>query len=224
MNATPNQPVRLLGERRRAENAAEPVSETLMTSVQLDDDERAFTRLVERWRQAVWRLCTRMTGDAHRGDDLAQETFARVYEARATYRPTARFSTYLWRIALNMCHDERRRVERRGEESLDESERECAHDGTFALPASAERRLLEMERAGMVREALSHLPETHRTVVVLRHYEHLKFREIAEVMGIPEGTLKSRMAQALDRLSRDLGPLISDDESTQTPRRRGRGR
>ena len=185
--------------------------EELMASVQLDDDERAFARLVERWRAAVWRLCTRMTGDAHRGEDLAQETFARLFAARATYQAKARFSTYLWRIALNLCRDEHRRVERRKEELLDANACESAPSAVAAMPDPADRLLVDRERASLVRDALARLPETHRTVVMLRHYEGLKFREIADVLNIPEGTVKSRMAQGLTQLSRHLKPPTDDE-------------
>src|SRR6266480_4947280 len=89
--------------------------EQAMMRVQAQDDPGAFARLVERWEEPIRRLCARMTGDPHRGEDLKQETFSRLFEKRKDYEPTGRFSTYLWRIALNLCYDELRRRERRGE-------------------------------------------------------------------------------------------------------------
>src|SRR5688572_21442298 len=89
--------------------------EEAMWQVKLHDDHRAFAQLVERWEEPIRRLCTRMTGNAHRGEDLKQDTFARLFERRKSYEPTGRFSTYLWRIALNICWDELRRVNRRRE-------------------------------------------------------------------------------------------------------------
>ena len=171
-------------------------------------DERAFTRLVERWRLALCRLCTRMTGDAHRGEELAQEAFTRLFAARATYRPKARFSTYLWRIAVNLCHDERRRVARRKEEPMSQGTFDVAPSAIAAGGEPIDHVLVAEERAALVRSALERLPESHRAVVVLRHYEGLKFREIADVLDIPEGTVKSRMAQSLTQLTRHLGPLM----------------
>ncbi|PYK97720.1 MAG: hypothetical protein DME19_15310 [Verrucomicrobia bacterium] len=96
--------------------------EQAMGRVQAQDDPRAFARLVERWEEPIRRLCARMTGDPHRGEDLKQDTFARVFEKRKSFRPTARFSTWLWRIALNLCYDELRRINRRGESPLDADE------------------------------------------------------------------------------------------------------
>src|SRR4051794_37589286 len=89
--------------------------EDLMVRVKAEGDAGAFALLVGRWEEPIRRLCVRMTGDAHRGEDLKQETFARLFAKRAQYQPTGRFSTYLWRIALNICHDELRRVNRRRE-------------------------------------------------------------------------------------------------------------
>src|ERR1041384_6662789 len=93
--------------------------EQAMWRVQTQDDERAFAQLVRRWEGPIQRLATRVTGDAHRGQDLAQETFARVFAKRKDYQPSGRFSTWLWRISLNLCYDELRRRQRRGESSLD---------------------------------------------------------------------------------------------------------
>ncbi len=96
--------------------------EQAMWRVQNADDHAAFARLVERWETPVQRLCARMTGDLHRAEDLAQEAFARVFAKRHAYEPTGKISTWLWRIALNLCRDELRRRQRRPELALDDSE------------------------------------------------------------------------------------------------------
>src|SRR5262245_65771377 len=87
--------------------------EQAMLRVQAEDDHRAFAQLVTRWEEPIRRLCTRMVGDAHRGEDLKQETFAKLFARRKSYQATGRFSTFLWRVALNVCYDELRRVKRR---------------------------------------------------------------------------------------------------------------
>src|SRR5438132_10928317 len=89
--------------------------EEAMSRVKSHDDEREFARLMKRWEEPIRRLCTRMTGDPHRGEDLKQDTFLRLFEHRKSYQPTARFSTFLWRISLNVCYDELRRQNRRRE-------------------------------------------------------------------------------------------------------------
>src|SRR5579872_6463787 len=83
--------------------------EEAMLRVKMSDDHQEFARLVKRWEEPIRRLCSRMTGDPHSGEDLKQETFSRLFEKRGQYQPGGRFSTYLWRIALNSCYDHLRR-------------------------------------------------------------------------------------------------------------------
>lgn len=177
--------------------------EQAMWRVQNADDHAAFAQLVERWEQPIQRLCARMTGDLHRAEDLAQEAFSRVFSRRRDYQPAAKFSTWLWRIAINLCHDELRRRQRRPEQPLEAEGDDGGEGAAVQFPGqglSPAEVVEKLEQAEIVRRALLQLPETYREVVVLRHYESLKFHEIAEVLGIPEGTVKSRMFEALDRL------------------------
>ena len=191
-----------------------------MYRVKLEDDPQAFARLVQRWQQPIQNLCTRMTGDVHRGEDLAQETFARLFARRKSYEPTGKFSTFLWRMALNICYDERRRIKRRGELSLEvfETDGESDLKGWPTEQLAPDVSLVENERAEAVRRALLHIAEPYRVVLVLRHYEGLKFREIADVLGIPEGTVKSRMAEGLTQLNTLLNPLSSDRRKSISPK------
>ncbi len=196
-------------------NASVLTDEQAMWRVQTRDDHGAFAELVRRWEQPIRNLCERMTGDGQRGEDLAQETFVRVFASRASFDPARRFSTWLWRIALNLCRDEQRRAGRRQELLLGN---ELGEDPPWpALEAGPDERLLEQERAGLVRDAILGLPETHRAVLVLREYEGLKLREVAEVLEIPEGTVKSRLADALTQLSRKLKPLFLDRPAMAAP-------
>src|SRR5262245_52142280 len=88
--------------------------EQLMWRVKLEDDDPVFAELMRRWEIPIQDLCARMTGDAHRAEDLAQTVFARVFARRSDWEPTAKFSTFLWRVALNLCRDELRTRQRRG--------------------------------------------------------------------------------------------------------------
>ena len=185
--------------------------EQAMWRVKMEDDPQAFARLVERWEKPIQRLCVRMLGDAHRAEDLTQEAFVRVFGRRKDYEPAGKFSTFLWRIALNLCYDELRRIKRRRESSLDDDTDERGEFHFVADGLGPDLRLVEDERAETVRRALLQLAEPYRVVVVLRHYEGLKFREIGEVLDIPEGTVKSRMAEALSQLSRWLEPFVNDE-------------
>ena len=185
--------------------------EQAMWRVKMDDDPQAFAQLVQRWQGPIQRLCIKMLGDAHRAEDLTQEAFARVFARRKDYEPAGRFSTFLWRIALNLCYDELRKIKRRGESSLEGSASERGEVEFVADTAGPDLQVVREERAEHVRRALLQIPEPYRVVVILRHYEGLKFREIGEVLDIPEGTVKSRMVEALNQLSRLLKPLASED-------------
>jgi len=181
-----------------------------MWRVKIHADHQEFAGLVRRWQEPIRRLCTRMTGDPHRGEDLKQDTFLRLFEKRANYQPKAKFSTFLWRIALNLCYDELRRQSRR-REFLVEDREPGTEDGPPEAVESAtgpDLQTAATEEGELVRRALLQLPEIYRSVLVLRHYEDLKLAEIAEVLDIPEGTVNSRMAEALDRLSRILEPQL----------------
>jgi RNA polymerase sigma-70 factor, ECF subfamily len=177
--------------------------EQAMWRVHAMGDHDAFAELVRRWETPIQRLCGRMIGDLHKAEDLAQETFARVFVRRASYEPTGRFSTWLWRIAINLCHDELRRRTRRGEQSLqfEGADGEDGETAPVSPDATPSEELQTLEKSERIRAAVGRLPEKLRVVVLLRHYEGLKFAEIAEVLGIPDGTVKSRMVEGLDRLA-----------------------
>ena len=183
--------------------------EQAMSRVQNQDDHRAFAQLIERWEKPIRNLCIRMTGDLHRGEDLKQETFARLYEKRRDYKPTGKFSSYLWRMALNICYDDLRRTKRQSTDLLRE---EADQDADSPLPVDHDNpreQAVQSEEGRMVRDAIQALPEIYRVVVILRHYENLKMREIAEVLQLPPGTVHSRLAEALGQLARSLQPHLA---------------
>jgi len=190
-----------------------PSDEQAMLRVQQDSDARAFALLSRRWRERVVGLCIRLSGDVHLAEDVAQEVFIRLYVKRDQYRHESRFSTYLWRVAVNTCYDSLRRRGRQRENSLSE-EVDAGGSGGWS-PESAEpgpeETAVRLERAELVRRAVLRLPEHYRTVMVLRHYEGLKLREIAEAMEIPEGTVGSRIVEALNRMERYLSPRLADE-------------
>ena len=184
--------------------------EESMSRVKLYDDHHEFDRLVNRWQEPIRRLCTRMLGDSHRGEDLKQDTFMRLFEKRRYYEPKGRFSTFLWRIALNLCYDELRRQKRR-REFLAEPPPDAPDDGFQEPPSDSsgpDDNAADLEEGELVRRAVMQLPEIYRAVVILRHYEDMKLARIAEVLEIPEGTVNSRMAEALTRLSKILEPKL----------------
>ena len=186
-----------------------PTDEQAMWRVKTGGDPDAFACLVRRCEQPIQRLCARMMGDVHRGEDLAQDAFSRVFTHRQDFEVSGKFSTWLWRIAINLCLDELRRRNRRPEVALaspGETAGETGECGIASTDPSPGESIEALEQAEEVRRALQRLPDHYRSVVVFRHYEGLKFSEIALVLGIPEGTVKSRMSEALSRLAVLLKP------------------
>jgi RNA polymerase sigma-70 factor (ECF subfamily) len=185
--------------------------EQAMWRVQTTDDNAAFGHLVQRWEQPILRLCARMTGNLHQAEDLKQETFTRIFVRRKDFRQGARFSTWLWRIALNLCYDELRKRKRHGEFSLETGADEAAPPEEPASDEpSPDLRLAAQEECDLVRGALLRLPEAHRAVLVLRYCEGLKLREIADVLEIPETTASSRIAVGLAQITRLLEPQFDE--------------
>jgi len=202
-----------------------PTDEQLMWRAQREDDAEAFAGLVTRWQDTIRRLCARLTGDAHRAEDLAQEIFAKLFLRRKSFQQGSKLSTYLWRMALNHCYNDLRRPVHRCERPLDWGSNEgCdAQDRFQGEQPAPDEALASSEVAAAVRGALADLPEAYRTIVVLRHYENLKFREIAEVLDLPEGTVKTRMTEALNELARRLRKPL-DLRVVPPPGRRSRPR
>lgn len=200
--------------------------EQAMWRVQTQDDEDAFAQLMHRWEEPIRRLCVRMLGDEHKASDICQEAFTRIYNKRKDYQHNSKFSTFLWRVAMNLCLDELRRIKRRAEFSLVSAEGED-EEGTWNVMPAEEKTpctaVQASETAEIVQRALRRLPEHYQTVVVLKHYQNLKFREIADVLDIPEGTVKSRMAEALSilgKMLRDQKPPLPKTDPTPRNHRR----
>ena len=169
-------------------------------------EPQQFEVFVKSYQNMVFSGAVRMLGNETEAEDIAQEIFAKLFVRRKCFQQGSKFSTYLWRIALNHCYSDLRRSARRGEATLSfsQSDRDAAEERFADCQPTPDESLAASEVAEAVRRALAELPEQHRAVVVLRHYENLKFREIAEVLDLPEGTVKTRMTEALNALGRRL--------------------
>jgi RNA polymerase sigma-70 factor (ECF subfamily) len=184
--------------------------EDLMARV-AEDDEKSFTELVRRFQGRVTNLISRVLNDRQCADDLAQEVFIRVFVHRRNYRRGSKFSTWLFTIAANLAKNEiRRRVRRRNWFSLDALQ-EVLKDSAIQLadPTEGKERLLEREQLQeAVGRAIATVPEKYRLALVLRDIEGLAYEEIADVLGIPGGTVRSRINRARSMLKRKLHPLL----------------
>jgi RNA polymerase sigma-70 factor (ECF subfamily) len=179
--------------------------DALMAIVSARGDSTVFGELVGRWQQHIAGLCLRLTGNLQDAEDAAQETFAKIFASRQQFRGDSKFATWAWRIAINAAHDVRRNSSR---VPVDSEFPLTSLTSSFAPPINVTE---HRELTQSVSDALSQLPEELRAVVVLRHYQQLKFREIADVLNIPMGTVCSRMTDALNRLSPLLKNLIKPD-------------
>jgi RNA polymerase sigma-70 factor (ECF subfamily) len=159
----------------------------------------AFEAVVRRWQEPVARLLGRLLGFADLAQDACQEVFLKVYNARERYRDNGAFSTWLYRIALNVARDASRKRRR-------EPARLEAHEPVDRA-GPAEALCQQRESAELVARAIEELPLPLREVLVLRHYEGIKFEQMARLTGTPASTLKSRFAVALTRLRSRLQEL-----------------
>jgi RNA polymerase sigma-70 factor (ECF subfamily) len=188
-----------------------PVSDEDLMARVAEEDERAFTELVRRYQGRVTNLISRVLNDRVSSDDLAQEVFVRVFVHRRNYRRGSKFSTWLFTIAANLAKNEiRRRVRRRNWFSLDALQ-EVLGDSTMQLADSTEGQDVALQRGQLqqtVGRAIAAVPEKYRIALVLRDIEGLAYEEIAEVLGIPGGTVRSRINRARGMLKRKLQPLL----------------
>jgi len=179
-------------------------------------DESAFETLVGRHRERVFRLACRYLGDETAADDLAQEAFLRVYRARHTWRPEAKFSTWLYRVTANACLNElrSRRVRRAVETTAPAGPAGASAGDGPALDGPDPRATdpgdlaLRRELAGVVRAAVQELPEDQRMAVLLSKYEGLSYRELAEAMDRSVPAVKSLLVRARENLRKSLAPYL----------------
>jgi len=165
-------------------------------------DRYAFGELVRKHRRGVVNVVYRMCGDAQLAEDMAQEAFIRAWQKLPGYKPRSPFRNWLFRIATNAALD----ALRREKETVDVDSHPLIGSGK-GLEAAVEAK----DRAELVQQAVLSLPPSSRGVLVLREYEGLSYKEISETLGIPIGTVMSRLNYARQRLTADLEPLIKEE-------------
>ncbi|MEZ4364999.1 MAG: sigma-70 family RNA polymerase sigma factor [Kofleriaceae bacterium] len=173
-----------------------------------DRDERAFRELVEAHRNAVFNLCYRMLGNRAEAEDLAQEVFIAVFKTIDGFREEAKFTTWLYRVAVNHCKNRIKYLSRRHDRQQDELDEThpAANDATLgpARAARPDRALESAQLEAQLQAAIASLDEEHRVLVVLRDVEDLSIEEICEITGLPDGTVKSRLHRARAALRKKL--------------------
>ncbi len=175
-------------------------------------DEHAFDYLVQKYRRPMVNFMYRMTHNQGVAEDLAQEVFLRVYRSRATYEASAKFTTWLYRIATNLAvnHARDTRYERpENRVNLDEPDRETGlqvdlPDGKI----SAEEAILRRERLEAIRQKVQNLPERQRMAVVMHKYQQMDYKQIAGVLKLSESATKSLLFRAYETLRGELKEFL----------------
>ncbi len=179
-------------------------------------DEASFELLLHRYRTPLVNFLYRMVRNREQAEDLAQEVFIRVYRARAEYVPSAKFTTWLFRIATNLALNSLRdNRHQKLEDSIDAPTRIDSEDGddrpldVAEQHPNIEQHLVEDARVKMIRHAIDKLPEKQRAAVLLHKYEELDYAEIAKILSCSESALKSLLFRAYEALRVELAPLVA---------------
>lgn len=178
-----------------------------------EGSQAAFTELMGRHRGPIVNFVNRMISDRDRAEDLAQEVFLRVYRHAGTYRVTARFTTWLYTIASNLGKNELRNRSRRRNVSIEDTPRELGQDdyhlGTREDFLAPDRVVDLNDRQRKVRMAIDSLPDHFRMMLVMRDMEGFSYEEIASMLDLPLGTVKSRINRARLEFKRRVEPLLA---------------
>lgn len=169
-------------------------------------DQNAFGEIVEIYKNKVYQLCYRMLGNRHEAEDVSQEAFIRAYVNINTFKQDFKFSTWLFRIATNLCIDRIRKkkpdyyldAELSGTDGLNMYSQVAAD---VELP---ERELESLELQETIQKEILKLPEKYRSVIVLKYIEELSLNEISEILDLPLGTVKTRIHRGREALRQQL--------------------
>ena len=195
----------------------------LMLGVKEGDDS-SFDFLLQKYRSPLVNFLYRMVRDRATAEDLAQDVFLRVYRARKEYIPSAKLTTWLFRIATNLALNSLR--DNRHEKmavSLDApagNEEDSAPRDLPAREMRIDQRLLERDRVAFIQRAIARLPEKQRAAVLLHKYEEMDYAEIAKILDCTEAALKSLLFRAYENLRVQLTPLVNPQAPQRAVERR----
>lgn len=175
----------------------------------LKGDRNAYADVVDIYKDKVYQLCYRMLGNKHEAEDMAQEAFIRAYVNIDSFNLNLKFSTWLYRIATNLCID---RIRKKKPDYFLDAEVSGTDGLTMysTIPANSklpEDEVESMELQEMIQREISQLPEKYRSVIVLKYIEELSLNEISEILDLPLGTVKTRIHRGREVLRRQLGKV-----------------
>lgn len=167
-------------------------------------DVDSFNQLILRWERPIYALAYRVIGREEDARDVCQETFLRAFRALPGFKGQAKFSSWIYRIALNLCRDWIRRQRRTPVVQMPEDAEAVERMAVREPVESIEDLVARKELSAVVAEAMAVLPEEQRTAIVLKEFHGMTFQEIAELQGCPLSTVKTRVYQGLTVLRRNL--------------------
>jgi RNA polymerase sigma-70 factor, ECF subfamily len=167
-------------------------------------DVESFNQLIVRWERPIYALAYRVIGKEEDARDVCQDAFLRAYRALPGFKGQAKFSSWLYRIALNLCRDWIRRQRRAPVSQLPEDTDAVELAAETGPAESIEDLVARRELTAIVEEAMSELSEEQRTAIILKEYHGMTFQEIADMQGCPLSTVKTRLYQGLSLLRRRL--------------------
>lgn len=174
-------------------------------------DEQAFGTLVAKHQHAVIGTVGKMTNHSADTEDIAQQVFLRIWKAAPRYKPTAKFTTFLFTITRNLVFNETRRKSRRKEHSLEEQEEDWHSLVSDQTPsARPDLSLEQQELRQIIDQAIASLPDKQRLAVILRRYEQMPYEEIAGVLELSVSAVKSQLFRARTALREALQPYLDD--------------
>jgi RNA polymerase sigma-70 factor (ECF subfamily) len=165
-------------------------------------DESAFERLVNKYQHSVLNTIYRYIGNYNEAEDIAQDVFVKVWRNIKSFKGKAKFSTWLYRIAVNQCLDYRRKRKEKTV-SLDNTLEESKIPESLTVGLDFERQ----KKAEIVRQAINELPDNQRAALILAKYDDKSYQEIAQIMGISLASVASLIFRAKERLKDKLVPL-----------------
>lgn len=178
-----------------------------------DGDSDALEQLYRRYHRPLFAFICRYLRDVDRAEDVVQEVFFRVFNNRENYEPTAKFSSWVYRIARNLCIDEKRRLWSRSvilDSQISDDKGGDIAEMAVDRTGNARDRYSDRSKMDLIREAIDSLSEEQREVMVLHKYEGLSYKEIADILKVTPESVKQRAYRAHMRLRQLLRPLMEE--------------
>jgi RNA polymerase sigma-70 factor (ECF subfamily) len=170
-------------------------------------DERAYVELVNRYKDRLLNFVFQFLGDMEQAEDVVQDTMLRLYEKKHYYKEIAKFSTWIYTIARNLANTELRKRKRRKTTYLSHMSKDERQYEIPAVQDNVDQSLHNEFIQDRIKSAISKLPEHYKTVIILRDIQELSYDDISNIVGVPLGTIKSRINRARLQLQADLQDL-----------------